>query len=248
MIVTKKTISRRAVLRGIGTAVALPLLDAMAPALTAAQNTPAKAVRRFGVVYHPNGVIYDKWLPKGVGTEFQFSPVLSPLQPFRDQVVVVTGLYSDQAEALGDGGGDHSRASGTYLTGVHVKRSDTVVENGISMDQIAAKVFERETQLSSLQLTVDDASLVGACDVGYSCAYSSTLSWLTPTLPLMAEHNPSVVFERLFGSSDSTDARVRESRLQQDRSILDSITDRVTALQRRLGPGDNRKVNDYLAS
>ena len=174
--------------------------------------------------------------------------MLSPLEPFRDKLVVVTGLYSDQAEALGDGGGDHSRASGTYLTGVHVKRSDTVVENGISMDQIAAKAFERETQLSSLQLTVDDASLVGACDVGYSCAYSSTLSWLTPTLPLMAENNPRVVFERLFGSSDSTDARVRASRLQQDRSILDSITDRVKALQRKLGPGDNRKVNDYLES
>jgi hypothetical protein len=248
MIVVKKAISRRAALRGIGTTVALPLLDAMVPALTAAQNTPAKAVRRLGVVYHPNGVIYDKWLPKGTGTEFELSPVLSPLEPFRDKLVVVTGLYSDQAEALGDGGGDHSRASGTYLTGVHVKRSDTVVENGISMDQIAAKVFERETQLSSLQLTVDDASLVGACDVGYSCAYSSTISWLTPTLPLMAENNPRVVFERLFGASDSTDARVRASRLQQDRSILDSITDRVKALQRKLGADDNRKVNDYLAS
>src|SRR5204862_2040596 len=243
-----KAISRRTMLRGIGTTVALPLLDAMVPALTAAQNSPAKAVRRFGVVYHPNGVIYDKWLPKGAGSEFEFSPVLAPLEPFRDKLVIVTGLYSDQAEALGDGGGDHSRASGTYLTGVHVKKSDTVVENGISMDQIAARTFERETQLSSLQLTVDDASLVGACDVGYSCAYSSTLSWLTPTLPLMAENNPRVVFERLFGASDSTDARVRASRLQQDRSILDSITDRVKALQRRLGPSDNTKVNDYLES
>jgi len=248
MIATRKAISRRTVLRGIGAAVALPLLDAMVPAMTAAQNTAAKAVRRFGVVYHPNGVIYDKWLPKGVNTEFELSPVLAPLEPFRDKLVVVTGLYSDQAEALGDGGGDHSRASGTYLTGVHVKRSDTVVENGISMDQIAAKEFERETQLSSLQLTVDDASLVGACDVGYSCAYSSTLSWRTPTLPLMAENNPRVVFERLFGTSDSTDPRVRASRLQQDRSILDSITDRVKTLQRKLGPGDTRKVNDYLES
>src|SRR5215471_2106928 len=208
-VVTKKTVSRRTVLRGIGAAVALPLLDAMVPALSAAQNTPAKPVRRFGVVYHPNGIIYDKWLPKGEGAEFELSPILEPLKPFRDKVVVVTGLYSDQAEALGDGGGDHSRASGTYLTGVHVKRSDTIVENGISMDQIVAKAFERETQFSSLQLTVDDASLVGACDVGYSCAYSSTLSWLTPTLPLMAENNPRVVFERLFGTSDSTDARVR---------------------------------------
>ena len=248
MIVARKAISRRTMLRGIGTAVALPLLDAMVPALTAAQNTPAKAVRRLGVVYHPNGVIYDKWLPKGVGTEFELSLVLSPLEPFRDKLVVITGLASDQAEALGDGGGDHSRASGTYLTGVHVRKSDSVVENGISMDQIAAKAFERETQLSSLQLTVDDASLVGACDIGYSCAYSSTLSWLTPTLPLMAENNPRVIFERLFGSSDSTDARVRASRLQQDRSILDSVTDRVKELQRKLGAADNRKVSDYLAS
>jgi len=248
MISTKKALSRRAVLRGIGTAIALPLLDAMVPALTRAQNTPAKPVRRFGVVYHPNGVIYDKWLPKGAGTEFELSPVLSPLEPFREKLVVITGLYSDQAEALGDGGGDHSRASGTYLTGIHVKRSDTVVENGISMDQIAAKAFERETQLSSLQLTVDDASLVGACDVGYSCAYSSTLSWLTPTLPLMAENNPRVVFERLFGTNDSTESRVRAARLQQDRSILDSVTDRVKTLQRKLDPRDSRKVEDYLAS
>jgi hypothetical protein len=248
MIIVKKAISRRTALRGIGAAVALPLLDSMVPALTASQNTVVKPVRRFGVVYHPNGIIYDKWLPKGVGSDFELSPILTPLEPFRDKLVVVTGLYSDQAEALGDGGGDHSRASGTYLTGVHVKRSDTVVENAMSMDQIVAKAFERETQLSSLQLTVDDASLVGACDVGYSCAYSSTLSWLTPTLPLMAENNPRVVFERLFGASDSTDARVRASRLQQDRSILDSITDRVKVLQRKLGSGDNRKVNDYLES
>src|SRR5262245_25433058 len=176
MIVSKKTISRRTMLRGIGTALALPLLDAMVPALTAAQNTAAKPIQRFGVVYHPNGIIYDKWLPRGVGTEFEFSPILAPLEPFRDKVVVVTGLYSDQAEALGDGGGDHSRASGTYLTGVHVKRSDTVVENGMSMDQIAAKSFERETQLSSLQLTVDDASLVGACDVGYRDRKSTRLN------------------------------------------------------------------------
>src|SRR4029079_4666178 len=128
------------------------------------------------------------------------------------------------------------------------KRSDTVVENGISMDQIAAKLFERETQLSSLQLTVDDASLVGACDVGYSCAYSSTLSWLTPSLPLMAENNPRVVFERLFGAADSPDPKVRAARLRRDKSILDSVTDRVRQLQRQLGASDTTKVNDYLTS
>ncbi len=248
MIVTKKAISRRTVLRGVGAAVALPLLDAMVPALTASQKTAAKAVRRLGVVYHPNGVVYENWLPKGVGTEFEFSRVLAPLEPFRDRVVVVTGLADRQAEALGDGGGDHSRASGSYLTGVHVKKSDSVVGNAISMDQIAAKAFERETQLSSLQLTVDANNLVGSCDTGYSCAYSNTLSWLTPTLPLMSENDPRVVFERLFGSSDSTDPRVRASRLRQDRSILDSVTERVQQLQRKLGAGDNTKVNDYLES
>jgi hypothetical protein len=174
--------------------------------------------------------------------------VLEPLEPFKNQLIVLTNLSSHQAEALGDGGGDHSRASGTYLTGVHVKKSDSVVGNGMSMDQIAAKAFERETQLSSLQLTADDNSLVGACDVGYSCAYSSTLSWLTPTLPLMAENNPRVVFERLFGSSESTDPRVRASRLRRDRSILDSVNARVRELQQTLGASDSRKMSDYLES
>ena len=248
MTVMKKAISRRTVLRGIGTAVALPLLDAMVPALTAQVKTPASPIRRLGVVYHPNGVIYQNWLPTGTGKDFTLSRTLAPLEPFRDQLIVVTGLSSHQAEALGDGGGDHSRASGTYLTGVHVRKSDSIVENGISMDQIAAQALARQTQLSSLQLTADDNSLVGSCDVGYSCAYSSTLSWLTPTLPLMAENNPRVVFERLFGSSDSTDPHVRASRLRQDRSILDSVTARVKQLQQKLGPSDTTKLTDYLES
>ena len=248
MIVTKKAVSRRAVLRGAGAAIALPLLDAMVPAVTAFQKTAANPVRRLGVVYHPNGVVYENWLPKGVGSEFEFSRVLAPFEPFRDRVIVVTGLHDQQAEALGDGAGDHSRASGSYLTGVHVRKSDSQVLNGISMDQIAARRFEGETQLSSLQLTADDNSLVGSCDTGYSCAYSNTLSWLTPTLPLTSENDPRVVFERLFGSSDSTDRNVRATRLQQDRSILDSITDRVHTLQRRLGPADKTKVSDYLES
>jgi hypothetical protein len=246
MFITKKAISRRTVLRGMGTAVALPLLDAMIPAL--APGAAAAPVRRFGVVYHPNGVIYDKWLPAGAGANFEFSPTLKGLEPFKNQLIVITGLFSDQAEANGDGGGDHSRACGSYLTGVHVKKSDSNVENAVSMDQIAAKTFERETQLSSLQMTADENSLLGSCDLGYSCAYSSTLSWLTPTLPLMAENNPRVLFERMFGSSDSTDARVRAARLQQDKSLLDSVNERVNQLQRKLGAADNRKVNDYLES
>jgi hypothetical protein len=246
MFITKKALSRRTLLRGIGAAVALPFLDAMVPAFaTAAATTP---VKRFGVVYHPNGVIYDRWLPTGAGSNFELSFTLQALQKFKDNLTVITGLFSDQAEAIGDGGGDHSRACGTYLTGVHVKKSDSLVQNAISMDQIAAKAFGQETQLSSLQMTVDDNSLLGSCDLGYSCAYSSTLSWLTPTLPLMAENNPRVLFERMFGASGSTDSRVRAARLQQDRSLLESVSDRVTELQRQLGTADNRRIDDYLAS
>ena len=246
MFVTKKAISRRTALRAAGTVVALPLLDSMIPAFAPAAST--KPVRRLGVVYHPNGVIYDQWLPKGVGSEFELSPTLKGLEPFKDKLIVITGLFCDPAEANGDGGGDHSRACGSYLTGVHVKKSDSNVENAVSMDQIAAKAFERDTQLSSLQMTADENSLLGSCDLGYSCAYSSTLSWLTPTLPLMSENNPRVLFERMFGSSDSTDPRVRAARLNQDKSLLDSVNERVNQLQRQLGASDNRKVNDYLAS
>jgi hypothetical protein len=247
MIVTKKAISRRTVLRGVGAAVGLPLLDAMIPAFATAATTPATA-RRFGVVYHPNGVIYDKWLPNGTGANFEFSPTLAPLKAYRDQLIVVTNLFADEAEANGDGGGDHSRASGTYLTGVHIKKSDSQLENGISMDQIAGKAFERDTQLRSLEMIADDNSLVGDCDLGYSCAYSTTLSWMTPTLPLMAENNPRVLFERMFGASDSTDKRVRAARLSEDKSLLDSVNDRVSQLQKKLGRADNRKVDDYLTS
>ncbi|MEO8096068.1 MAG: DUF1552 domain-containing protein [Acidobacteriota bacterium] len=246
MYVTKKSISRRTILRGAGTVVALPVLDAMIPAFAPAATTAP--VRRFGVVYHPNGVIYDKWLPTGAGSNYELSPTLKGLEPFKDKLIVVTGLFSDQAEPLGDGGGDHSRACGGYLTGVHVKKSDSIVENAVSMDQIAAKAFERGTQLSSLQMTADENSLLGSCDLGYSCAYSSTLSWLTPTLPLMAENNPRVLFERMFGASDSTDARVRAARLKQDHSLLDSVNDRVNQLQRKLGTADNRKIDDYLTA
>src|SRR5580698_6799905 len=246
MFVTKKAISRRTVLRAAGTVIALPLLDSMIPALAPAAST--KPVRRFGVVYHPHGVIYDEWLPKGVGSDFELSPTLKGLEPFKDKLTVITGLFCDPAEANGDGGGDHSRACGSYLTGVHVKKSDSIVENAVSMDQIVAKAFERDTHLSSLQMTADENSLLGSCDLGYSCAYSSTLSWLTPTLPLMAENNPRVLFERMFGASDSTDARVRAARLQQDRSLLDSVNDRVSQLQRKLGTADNRKMNDYLTA
>lgn len=246
MFVTKKSISRRTVLRGMGASISLPLLDAMVPAFATA--AASKPVVRFGCVYHPNGVIYEQWQPTGEGRNFELSPTLKGLEAFKDQIIVVTGLASDQAEALGDGGGDHSRACGSYLTGVHVKKSDTVLENAVSMDQILAKAWENDTQLSSLQMTADENSLLGDCDLGYSCAYSSTISWLTPTLPLMAENNPRVLFERMFGTSGSTDPKVRAARLSEDKSLLDSVSARVNQLQHKLGASDNRKMSDYLAS
>jgi hypothetical protein len=248
MIITKKAIPRRTVLRGIGASLALPLLDGMVPALTALQNTPARAFPRLGVIYHPNGIVSGGWIPKGVGSNFEFSPTMTALEPFRKDLIVVTNLQNREADAKGDGNGDHARAGGSYLTGVHVRKSETNVEAGMSMDQIVADAMKNETQLSSLQLTLDSNTMVGSCDGGYSCAYSNTLSWLTPSLPLMSENDPRVVFERMFGASDSTDAKVRTARLQQDRSILDSITARIGELQRELGSGDKRKVDNYLDS
>lgn len=248
MIITKKAIPRRTVLRGIGASLALPLLDGMVPALTAMQNTPARAVKRLGIVYHPNGIVPAGWLPKGTGTDFTFGPTMAALEPYRNQMVILSNLDNIEADAKGDGPGDHARAGGSYLTGVHVRKSETNVEASMSMDQIAATAFEKDTQLGSLQLTLDANTMVGSCDGGYSCAYSNTLSWRNPTLPLMAENDPRVVFERLFGASDSTDAKVRMARLRQDRSLLDSITERIATLQRELGAGDKRKVDNYLES
>ena len=164
-------------------------------------------------------------------------------------MVVITGLADRQAEALGDGGGDHSRASGSYLTGVHVKKSDTIVQNG-GLDGSDCRERTSSAKRSCRRCSSRSTTTTwwARATSGYSCAYSNTLSWLTPTLPLMSENDPRVVFERLFGSSDSTDPRVRAMRLRQDRSILDSVTERVRQLQRRLGAADNTKVSDYLES
>ena len=205
-------------------------------------------MKRLGIVYHPNGIVPAGWLPKGTGTDFTFGPTMAALEPYRNQMVILSNLDNIEADAKGDGPGDHARAGGSYLTGVHVRKSETNVEAAMSMDQIAATAFEKDTQLGSLQLTLDANTMVGSCDGGYSCAYSNTLSWRNPTLPLMAENDPRVVFERLFGASDSTDAKVRMARLRQDRSLLDSITERIATLQRELGAGDKRKVDNYLES
>ena len=248
MIVTKKHLSRRTVLRGIGATVALPLLDGMVPALTALSQTAARPVGRLGVVYVPNGVWMQLWTPKTDGSGFELTPTLEPLASFRDRLTVVTGLSSKEADPRpGEGAGDHARAAGAFLTAAHPNKTEGAdLRAGISMDQIAAETLGQETQLGSLELALDSNELVGACDAGYSCAYSNTLSWRTATTPLPMESDPRAVFERLFGSSESTDPAERMARLREDRSVLDAVTDKLTRLQGELGTGDRSRLDEYL--
>lgn len=246
MIVTKKFLSRRTFLRGAGAVVALPLLDAMVPALSALTKTAGKPFSRFGVFYTPNGAIMEQWTPALEGAAFEFSPTLEPFAPFRDRMLVLTGLDCRQAEALGDGGGDHTRSAAAFLTGVHPRKSETDIKAGISIDQIAARELGTDTQLASLELAGEAMDFIGACDVGYSCAYSSTISWRTPTTPLPADANPRVVFERLFGGSGSTDPAARLARIRENRSILDSVSENVARLRNDLGPSDRTTFGAYL--
>ena len=246
MIITKKCLPRRTFLRGAGATLALPLLDGMVPALAAAAQTAARPISRLGVFYVPNGMMMDRWTPAEEGAAFELSQILSPLSAFRDQMLVLSGLENEQANALGDGAGDHSRAAGAFLNGVHPNKSERDVRAGVSMDQLAAQQLGKETQLASLELAAEVTDFVGACDVGYSCAYTSTIAWRSPTTPLPTEANPRAIFERLFGDSGSTDPRARVARIRQNRSILDFVTEKVGRLQNQLGPRDRIRFAEYL--
>ncbi len=253
MIITKKHLDRRTAIRGAGVALALPWLDAMVPALAA--RRAAAPVQRFCAVYIPNGAsvkiemphggMFDKWTPTGEGIAFEFSPTLKPLEPFRDRVTVVTGLGSRPAESMGDAGGDHGRALAAWLSASHAKRSENEPFAGTTIDQIAASQFGKDTQLRSLQLAVDDFTLVGNCEQGYACLYKNALSWKSPTEPLPSQINPRIVFERLFGEGGS--AENRRAQLGTDRSILDAITKEVAGLQKALGARDRARLAEYLA-
>ncbi len=248
MFISQKHLPRRTVLRGLGASLALPLLDGMVPAYAALRKTAANPVRRLGVCYVPNGMEMRAWTPAGDGRGFDFSQILRPLEPFRSQVNVLTGLADKVAVPRpGEGIGDHARASATFLTGVHVKKTEGAdIRAGISMDQIAARQLGAETQLASLELGVDSVETLGACDAGYSCAYTNTIAWRTATTPLPMENDPRAVFERLFGATDSTDVAARLARIRQDRSVLDYVGDRVAGLQQTLGPGDRTKLDQYF--
>jgi hypothetical protein len=245
MMIFKKTIPRRTFIRGAGAALALPRLDAMVPAFGA----PAK-VKRLSIVYVPNGRIMQRWTPKTEGTDFDLPLLLEPLTPFRDQLLVLTGLALNIAKARpGEEVGVHERPCGAYLTGVHPKWTDGAdILNGISLDQIIAKEFGRYTQLSSLEVSLDSAGILGACEKGWSCAYVNTLCWHTPTSPIPMENNPRRVFERLFGDVGSTDAKEQRAILRRNNSILDSLSETTNDLLRGLGPNDRSKISEYLDS
>ena len=253
MFITKTALPRRTFLRGMGATLALPLLDAMVPAMTAQAQTAARPIRRLSFIYLPNGVArnfsgINYWTPLGEGASFEYSPILSPLAPFRDRTVIISGLAQHQADAHDDGAnGDHTRGTSSWLTGVHPKRTEGAdIRNGVSADQIAAAALGKDTALPSLELAIDLNFLGGQCENSYACAYMNTLSWSTATTPLPTENNPRIVFERLFGDGGSPEQRLSQAR--QNRSILDSVMADLQRLQSTLGPADRTKVADYVDS
>ena len=237
MFINKMSLPRRTFLRGVGATLALPLLDAMWPALTAA----ATPVRRLGVVYVPNGMAMDSWSPRAEGSGFEMTPILEPLAPYREKMLVLTGLNSPE------GGGTHLNATTKFMTGnLGTTDRSGVMHAGMSMDQIVAREFAKHTQLSSLELGLDSREETGVCDATNPCAMGGSLSWRTPNQLLAPENNPRVVFERLFGDVGSTESKARLAHLKTNRSILDSVVQSVADLERGLGPGDRGKIGEYL--
>jgi hypothetical protein len=242
----RQTLDRRTVLRGLGTALALPLMESMLPAARAAEPAAARP-KRLQVFYTPNGMIMKRFTPEKAGRDFPLSATLAPLEPFRNQITVITGLAHYNASALGDGPGSHGRSCGAYLTGAHPKRTEgSDLQCSISMDQVVARHFAQDTQLASLELGIDPPSLMGSCDVGYSCTYTNTLSWRSPTVALPVTVNPRDVFERLFGDGDAADEKSRLAQLKRKASILDFVRDEASRLSARLGMNDRRKMDEYL--
>jgi hypothetical protein len=249
-----KPLSRRTLLRGLGAAISLPLLDAMVPAFASTPASPSTAAAplRLAFIYVPNGILMDQWTPTAEGLDFELPSelprILAPLAPHRENLLVLSGLTQNTGFALGDGGGDHARAAATYLTGVHPRKTDgDGICAGISVDQVAASHVGTSSRFPSIELACEDGRLVGNCDSGYSCAYSNTLSWRTPTSALPPEVNPRAVFERLFGAVDENPI-ARFKRRSDETSILDYVLDDSRRLAAQLGSSDRGKVDEYLAS
>ena len=248
MIVTKKYLPRRTFLRGLGVTLALPMLDSMVPAFGATRASAAQAIRRLGVVYVPNGMFMPNWTPAVEGGALDITQTLQPLAPYTDRLLMVSGLCSEEGIARpGEGAGDHARAAGAFLTGVHPKKTEGHdIKAGVSMDQLAARRLGQETQLASLELSLESAERAGSCDPGYSCAYANTLCWSSPTTPLPMASDPRAVFERLFGTDGTTDPAAWLAARRHDRSLLDMVTAKVARLSGELGPRDRVKLNEYL--
>jgi len=242
MFVTRKHLPRRTFLKGVGVSLALPLLDSMIPARTLLAQTAAKPLPRLGFVYVPHGAIMDKWTPATEGAGFEFTPILKPLEPFRDRLNVVSGLGHRAADTTAV----HSLSPTTWLSGVRPKATQGVdAYAGVTADQIAAQQIGQDTVLPSMELATEDHSgLIGSCDRDYGCIYMNTLSWRTPTTPMPMEINPRKVFERMFGQGGSATERL--ARIKEDKSILDAITRDVASLQVQLGPSDREMMTQYL--
>ncbi len=238
-ILTGKSLPRRTLLKGIGASLALPLLDAMFPVFGLRGQAKIDRVHRFQTVYVPNGMAMEYWSPNGEGRDFKLSPIMEPLAPFRDQMLALSGIRANWVQI-------HAGASGSFLTGVpQGGRTETEIIADVSMDQLLAREFGQDTQLASLELSMDASANAGACSSNLSCVYTHTLSWRGPTQPLPTEYNPRAVFERLFGDAGSTERSAREARLRQQKSILDSVTDKVNDLSREIGAQDKIKMEQY---
>src|SRR5437867_10641010 len=246
MIITKKVISRRKMLRGMGAMLALPMLDGMVPALSALGKAPGKPINRFGVMYVPNGMIMNKWTPVQDGAAFELTPTLASLAPYRDHFLVLSNLAC--VPTPGRPGGAHAKASTRFLTDISPPTSETWLDAGVSVDQILAQETGKHTQLASLELAIENGETAGACDVGFACAYTNTISWKSSNTPLATQNNPRIVFERLFGDMGNTDPKARLTRIREERSVLDSLTKEVAQLQGALGPNDRHKLTEYLDS
>src|SRR5438034_2846034 len=236
---TTKSLPRRTVLQGLGATLALPFLEAMVPAFSRRGLAAAKPAHRFQTFYVPNGMAMEYWSPKGEGTAFELSPILEPLAAYRNQMLVLSGIKANWNYI-------HAGASGSFLTGTtRGGRNEVEIIADVSMDQLLARRFARETQVASLELAMDAPANAGACTGNLSCVYTHTLSWRSPTQPLPMEWNPRAVFEKLFGDTGSTEWAVREARLRQHKRILDSVTGKLADLKKQLGPRDQVKVDEY---
>ncbi len=249
----RNPLTRRAVLRGLGTAVALPLLDAMGvPLLSSrgvqAEDAPGAAPRRMAYVFFPNGAHMPDWTPTTEGATYALPWSLEPLAPHKQDLLVLSGLAQDQARAHGDGPGDHARCVAVFLTGAHpVKTKGANIRVGVSVDQVAARAIGGTTRFASLELGIERTRHSGGCDSGYSCAYSTNMSWRTPTTPMAKEINPRLVFERLFGDGKPGESKeARERRLRRRKSVLDFVGRDARELRKRLGIADRAKLEEYL--